>query len=607
MEDTVKICCKSCNGTILLITGAGGFGKSTLTIALCHHELIKDKFSNHILFISLGPQADSPTVILKKLYFGLTGNSIENFTDDYLKMQLENVIAKCSHDILVIIDDVWNYDDAEPLINTFNRCHIVLTSRMITLPQLGNPPNIVNVKEMNLEEAIALLSYKLPGFESSIKDYKIALKDLAENAMLWPLLLFLIRGQLQHYLQYFRMDCHTAINSLKYYLELKGLTAFDKQSHKANRSDSVKICIEATLELLSTEHLTFLKSLILFTGIGGLFPKLALHSLWNISRDSAINISDTLYAYGLLSRVCVTLPAFCHNSRHEDYVVTHVVISKYIVDSIMTDEVQKLSPHISSVEKNHPILKELTYLFKKHYGAEDLSSLTPKEYLTYTLHLIEHVIIPYYLKMITMHALHDPHLMLLMLQNLQTILCSSEANVFFKFSEKFLKLMSKCQVLLRNSYNSNRALNKKVEQDLIKNQYTALIQTLVDYHKLASIGSVASECIELIKEIIPHAKSQLKEKLASLNESLLLKTSKYHSVNMEKLPLIKRYISLHQEVDEVLKMGGDKIHKLYKALAYEDKINQEFQFIIQNYQCILQEVAPTIKICSKPTDDTQIK
>ena len=602
----VKICCKNCHGNILLITGAGGFGKTTLTIALCYHELIKDKFSNHILFISLGPQADSPTAILKKLYFCLTGNSIENFTDGDLKMRLDNIIEKCSHDILVVIDDVWNYDDAELLINTFNRCHIVLTSR-ITLPQLDNSAKIVNIEEMNLDEAIALLSYKLPGFESSIKDYKIALEDLAEDAMSWPLLLFLIRGQLQYYLQCYGMDCHNAINSVKYHLNCKGLTAFDKLC-QASRSHSAKICIETTLELLSNEHLKMLKSLILYTGIGGIFPNLALHSLWNIPKDRAKNICDTLCEYGLLSRGCVILPAFRQNSRyHQDYVVTHVVISKYIVDSIMTDEVQDLSPHISSVEINHPILKELTYLFKIHYGAEDLSSLTPKEYLEYTLHLIEHVIIPYYLKMITMHALHDPHLMLLMLQKLQTIICSPETDIIFKFSEKILKLISKCHMLLRNSYNSNRVLNKKVEQHLIKNQYTVLIQTLVDYHKLASIGSVASECIELIKEIIPHAKSQLKEKLVSLNESLLLKTPKYHSVNMEKLPLIKRYISLHQEVDEVFKMGGDKIHKLYKALAYEDKINQEFQFIIQNYQRILQEVAPTIKICSKPTDDTQIK
>ena len=574
LEDMVQICCESCNRNVLLITGAGGFGKTTLTIALCHHELIRDKFSDHILFISLGPHADNPTAILEKLYFGLTGNSIEHFTSDDLKMRLENIIAKCSNNILVVIDDVWHYDDAELLLNTFNRCQIIITSRN-TFPQLDNSAKIVEVKEMNLDEACALLSFKLPGFETSTKDYKLALEDLAENALSWPLLLFLIRGQLQYYLQCYRMDCRNAISSVKYHLKSKGLTAFDKQC-QANRSHSVKICIETTLELLSKEHLKLLKSLILYTGIGGTFPTLALHSLWNTSKDSAEKISDTLCEYGLLSRGCVILPAFCQKNRYQDYVVTHVVISKYIVDSIMTDEVQYLSPHISSVEINHPILKELTSLFRQHYGADDLLELTPNEYLTYTLHLIEHVIIPHCLTMITMHALHDPHLMVLMLQNLQKI-CFSETGNLFKYSEKFLKLNSKCHTLVRNYYNSSRTLNKKVEENLFTKQYIALIHTLENYHKLVSIGSVASECIELINEIIPHAKSK---EIESLIERLLLKTSKYHSVNLEKLPLIKRYISLHKEIDTVLKMGGEEMFKLYEALAHEDKINQVFQSIV---------------------------
>ena len=334
----------------------------------------------------------------------------------------------------------------------------------------------------------------------------------------------------------------------------------------------------------------------MFVGIGGLFPKLALHSLWNISKDKAESITDTLCEYGLLSQMYVVLPSFCITRRYQDCVITHAVVSKYIFDIIMTKEIQYLSPYISSVNSIKQILQELTILFKKCYGADDLSILTPKEYLTYTLHLIEHVIIPFYLKLITMHALHDPHLMLLMLQKLIAIINSSynEADILLKFYEKIVKLHYECNVLLRKAYDLNRALHRKVEQHLFSKNYEALIQTLGDYFKSASFGLIASKCIELTKEIIPHTENRLIKEFELFNERVILKTPEYHSVNLEKLPLLKRYISLHQEVDTVLRRKGDEIWELYSSLAFEDKLSKEFESIIQNYYSTLQVVAPTV-------------
>ena len=129
------------------------------------------------------------------------------------------------------------------------------------------------------------------------------------------------------------------------------------------------------------------------------------------------------------------------------------------------------------------------------------------------MHLIEHVIIPYYLKMITMHALHDPYLMLLMLQRLQTTINSSsnEWDILLKFSEKIVMLNCECNALLRNSYNSNRTLNKTIEQDLLGKNYDAMTKTLENYCNTASIGSVASKCIELVKQIMPNAEDTLIE------------------------------------------------------------------------------------------------
>ena len=604
LEDMVNIlCCTNPNGNALLVTGAGGYGKTTIIIALCNHESIIDKFANHILFIPLGLQANNPITKLKKLYFDLTGTSVENATISDIKLQFKTIIKNCSHNILVVIDDVWHFEDVEPIINTFDSCHIVVSSRMTNMFQLVKSAQTIYVKEMNLDEGISLLSNNLPDCRLKFEDKK-ALADLAKDAHLWPLLLFLIKGQLRHYTQCYKMSYHDAIKHVKHDLDYRGLTAFDKQHSGADRSHSAKVCIEMTLELLSEVDLRRFKSLILFTGIGGLFPKLALHSLWNISKTGAKNISDTLCDYGLLSQKCIVLPAYCKNIRYQDCVVTHTVISKYIVDSIKTHEVADLSPHISSVKINYPILHELTRLFKKCYGADDISSLTPKEYLSYTQHLIEHVVIPYYIKMITMHSLHDPHIMLLMLQKLQITIDSSsnENHILIQFSEEIVQLNSECNKVLRNSHNSNRMLNKKIEQQFLDKKYEAIMQTLEDYYKLTSIGSVASRCIELVKEIVPHAESHLTQDFQSLIQILLMRTHQYHSINMEKLPLIKKYIFLHKEIITVLEIETHKICKLYSSLAFEDRIKKEFENIIKNYYDILQIIAPTIETGSEPAN-----
>ena len=44
-------------GSTVTITGVGGFGKSVLAKALCHHEAIKAKFKSGFVFVELGPKS----------------------------------------------------------------------------------------------------------------------------------------------------------------------------------------------------------------------------------------------------------------------------------------------------------------------------------------------------------------------------------------------------------------------------------------------------------------------------------------------------------------------------------------------------------------------
>jgi hypothetical protein len=62
------------------LQGAGGYGKTTLAIALCHDDRVIEAFNDGILWVTLG---QSPNVLrdLKKLYEALTGHQ-PDFVDE---------------------------------------------------------------------------------------------------------------------------------------------------------------------------------------------------------------------------------------------------------------------------------------------------------------------------------------------------------------------------------------------------------------------------------------------------------------------------------------------------------------------------------------------
>ena len=88
---------------------------------------------------------------------------------------------------------------------------------------------------------------------------------------------------------------------------------------------------------------------------------------------------------------------------------------------------------------------------------------------------------------------------------------------------------------------------------------------------------------------------------------LLMRTHEYHPVNMKKLPLIQKYISLHKEISEILEKRTDKIWKLYASLTIEGNFNKELEYITENYIITLKRVAPNIEESIKLTNTQRTK
>ena len=575
---------------VIAVTGVGGFGKSTIVKALCHDPQAQKKFTSGFLFIELGPQAIDPKIKLNEIYFDLVGDNINNAEPELKKLTKDNL-----HNLLVIIDDVWHTEDAKPIINAFSNCHIVFTTRnndiarSLTAFRHGS---IVEIGSMSLDEAVTLLTDKLFELNKISNEVLELLKQLAMDAHMWPLLLCLIRGQLNHHLKRHVQE-NTVIKIIQGKLHERGLTAFDNNDLdllNKFRNKSVSICIDTTLELLPKEILDKYITLILYTGIGGCFPKAATQSLWNTSDLQAKNSVNTLYAYGLVTFKNITIS---NHLKNQVVVHIHGVISQYIFDHVRSDQVANLSP-FGVLHTNNSVGEKLVSLFKVSYGIQDLSSLTPREYLNYALYQTEYVVIPFHLKRITAHILHDPHVILLMLQKVQTTISTSSNHIKIvtQFCEQLISLTRNCKQSLKDGQIINRNINLKIQQFLYNRDYVKLEKTLEE-HCGNSIGSLAQDSIELVNQIMPVCEDTLTGSFDFARQMLETLTPQHHFITLEKLPIIKLYIELHKDIFKSLKTGSTELYRMYTYAAHGN-FRKKLELVSSNYRSKLQEIAPNV-------------
>jgi hypothetical protein len=99
----------------LAITGTGGFGKTTLALALCHDEQVIQAFKDGILWTTLG---ESPSIAdsLAKLYAELTGDrpAFKDAEDAAIALAKQLEQKTC----LIVIDDVWDPAHLRPFPNS---------------------------------------------------------------------------------------------------------------------------------------------------------------------------------------------------------------------------------------------------------------------------------------------------------------------------------------------------------------------------------------------------------------------------------------------------------------------------------------------------------
>ena len=286
-------------GTTVTIRGIGGIGKSTIAKALCDDPLIKEHFVNGFLWISLTPPLPNPMSMLSDIYQKLTGKSA-TVSASILESEIKYLVSSNSCKLLVILDDVWEAEDAMMFVDMFTSCKVVLTTRKMDINTLIPPKVCVNIESMLPDEAVKLLTLRILKVETLNGTDINRITELAKDLHYWPLLLNLVHGQLYVHCVEWNESPNSAILKVKNKLFDNGLTAFDPDNH-ANRENAVRASITASLELLSKEEekiLRYIASSLI--GIGMLTFKDLLSTALCMESTQFDKYTRNLWCHGLV-------------------------------------------------------------------------------------------------------------------------------------------------------------------------------------------------------------------------------------------------------------------------------------------------------------------
>ena len=223
------------------LTGAGGFGKTTLAAAMAHDDDVATAFDDGILWATLG---QSPNVQgeLTRLYAALTGERPSFVSVEDAAQALGDKLQ--NRNCLIVIDDVWSPADLGPFCRGGSGCARLVTTRQAAV---AADAKRVEVDEMTAGEAVALLSARLPHQSTSLDPFR----QLAHRLGEWPLLLKLAAGALRQRID--RGD--TLAGALAYVqkaLDRRGVIAFDREN-AGDRHGAVASTIDLGLEQLAPE------------------------------------------------------------------------------------------------------------------------------------------------------------------------------------------------------------------------------------------------------------------------------------------------------------------------------------------------------------------
>jgi len=225
------------------LRGAGGFGKTTSALALCHDPDVQAVFPDGILWIELGEHPPRPLEVLNGVLHALepslSGAMMLEEARENFRTALEGRVC------LLVIDDVWQAAALWPLLSGGPHCVRLVTTRNDQV--LPEEAGRVWVDAMEPAEAVAVLCRGQPE-EIELAVCQQELERLAARPGCWPLLLCMARGMLATQVR-LKKNLAQALAVVEHAYHKRGVVAF-YVGDETERLRTVEACLEVSLRAL---------------------------------------------------------------------------------------------------------------------------------------------------------------------------------------------------------------------------------------------------------------------------------------------------------------------------------------------------------------------
>ncbi|MEM6838620.1 MAG: NB-ARC domain-containing protein, partial [Cyanobacteria bacterium P01_C01_bin.120] len=294
-QQAVKDCLLSTDpkvfGTLVVsaIYGLGGIGKSVLAAKLAHDESVQARFSDGILWATLGQTPD---------LLPLLSGWIQALGDTDYKPTA--IAAASTHlrtllydkKVLLVVDDVWHPEHLDPFRIGGNDCCVLVTTREARIPDAHR----YDLDVMSPEQALALITQKLS--EPLSSEEKQQALSFAERVGFLPLALELTAVQIEEGVTWAELleDFQSEFARLET-LDLYGKE--DIPDDAKRRKYSLLACFNLSLKQLSTEQLRQFAWLGIVPEDVNLTQEMA-KTLWQVTARQAGSILRNFRAKALL-------------------------------------------------------------------------------------------------------------------------------------------------------------------------------------------------------------------------------------------------------------------------------------------------------------------
>ncbi len=280
------------------IHGAGGFGKTTLALAVCHDDRVMNAFDDGILWVTLGEQADLRGALVK-LYAALTGDRPDFQDEEDGAVEISKRLA--DKNCLLVIDDVWKPEHLKPFLRGGPGCTRLITTRRSDIAATKAEP--IEIDEMTSDEATQLLvnatcRRNVPkALTRDVPAYQSELRTLSQRLGEWPLLLELAGDLLRKRCQR-GQSLHKSIEYVNRALDRHGITALSVRN-TSERNMAGAATLQLSLDELEPDERTACLELSIIPEDVDV-PLSALACLWETDESNASELAELLADFSLV-------------------------------------------------------------------------------------------------------------------------------------------------------------------------------------------------------------------------------------------------------------------------------------------------------------------